>query len=350
VRVKASVVIPSYNAAGSLVRCLRSLDGQRLPARHEFEVVVVDDGSSDDTRSRVAQLSVGYPVLYLHKPRTAGSGRAAARNTGIAAATGDVVVMLDADQSVTGPFLAEHLRYHELSDDVVVLGPRRHAGPASDDQRLELLDALSHNLNGMATCWHHFFSCNASVRRRHLAETGGFDEGFVGWGLEDSELGYRLRRAGLAFAFNPDAVVLHHSEQVLTADMYREWTANLARFVTKHPNDPDVALQWLIDRCFNPEQELGWVEACLRFEYAVRAVHGRLPGRRPYETLEVRPGNLTDVRATIADRARTSALIVLDHTADRDLAAVVQCLPPDRDVVYFRRPDGTSSRGPGSGR
>ncbi|MFE7622478.1 glycosyltransferase family 2 protein [Streptomyces sp. NPDC057509] len=353
-----SLIIPSFNSRNALEVCLTSLNHQRLGPADSLEIVVVDDGSDDGTRSMVENFSCKFPLRCIHKPRTPESGRSAARNTAIEAATGDLVVMIDADEVVPPTCVAEHIRYHEHRPDLVVLGPRGYFAEGhidlerlgseftfdalppviGGDSRGGVLAKLSHNLNNMATCWHYLFSCNASVRREHLSAVGGFEESFTGWGLEDSELGYRLRQRGLAFAYNPQAVLYHQHAQVLDKDMYADWRVNLSHFTTLHPA-PEVAAQWVLDRSFDPATtDLSWVECCLRFEYAARAFEGRLPTTTPYRLIEVAEADVERARAELPGLARQSPLLLIDHTGDGELAALAQCVETPHDLVYFPRP------------
>lgn len=355
---RLSVVIPAYNAAQGLETCLRSLESQALAPGDEYDIVVVDDGSTDGTGAVVKDTAWRCPVHYLHLPRTDSSGRSKARNAGIRAATGDVIVMVDADEIAPPGFLAQHTRLHELRDDLVVIAPRHHlAGRRLDagdldrlfsgdvdalvakrDSRDALLAVLSHNLNNLATGWHHMFSCNASVRRRHLLHVGGFDEGFTGWGLEDSELGYRLHRQGLAFAYVPEAVIYHQHRQAIDARMHLDWRRNLTRFAELHPQ-PDVAAQWAIEPSVDPAaNQSSWVECALRLEFAVRALHGRLPWVR-YRLVEVDHDN-RDAAVALVRQADTDLLIV-DHLGDPELGALVQTTATSHELLYFRRPDST---------
>jgi GT2 family glycosyltransferase len=357
--MKVSVVIPSYNSGQELRACLLTLNHQDLGRDHEFEVVVVDDGSDDGTESLIGQLEWDFKLEYRYLPRTAGSGRSSARNHGIRAATGDLVILVDADVLLPPGLLAAHLDYHLRRPDMVVIGPRTDlVGGEIDLDRLARsfsLDALppvkchddrdvvfaslSDNLDNLATCWHYMFSCNFSVRREHLMAVGGFDETFTGWGLEDSELGYRLRRHGLAFAYNRDALVLHQHPQVWSGEKYQDWRANLTRFTTKYATDPDVTAQWVFDRTFDPAtSDITWEECCRRFELAVRALHGRLPDQTTYELVEVDEHNRAEVLLTLPERARSADLLVIDRVGDSALAAAVQCTRSPRELVYFSRP------------
>ncbi|MFF5233044.1 glycosyltransferase family 2 protein [Dactylosporangium sp. NPDC000521] len=289
--MKVSVVLPCYNAGPALGRCLDSLRRQDLGG-HALEVVVVDDGSTDGT-ARLAERST-CDLVYLHKPRTAASGRSAARNTGIRHATGDLVVMIDPDHVFPPDFLARHVRHHERRADLVVAGPRHRLGegeagleeflrdrsfarmPAEvRDVRVWVLARLGAELDALASCWLYAFSCNLSVRREHLLAVGGFDEGFTGWGLEDSELGYRLRRHGLAFVFEPDAVLYTWERGGMTARRYADWRRNLARFTAKHPG-ADVAALRLLDDNLNPDVTVrDGVGRYVDLEHAVRAAAPR---------------------------------------------------------------------------
>ncbi|MET7419459.1 glycosyltransferase [Dactylosporangium sp. NPDC005555] len=268
--MRVSVVLPCYNAGAALGRCLTALRRQELGG-HTLEVVVVDDGSDDGTRSLIGTIDEGLRLVYVHKPRTAASGRSAARNTGIGRASGDLVVMIDPDHVFPPDLLARHVHHHERRPDLVLTGPRHRLGdgelpleaflrdwsfagqPAAvRDIRVWVLDRLGGDLDALETCWLYAFSCNLSVRREHLLAVGGFDEGFTGWGLEDSELGYRLRRHGLAFAFDPEAVLYTWERGGMTARRYADWRRNLARFTAKHPG-PDVAALRLLDDTLNPD-------------------------------------------------------------------------------------------------
>jgi glycosyltransferase involved in cell wall biosynthesis len=358
--MQVTVVIPAYNARGSLRACLLSLNHQTAGEADGFDVVVVDDGSTDGTGAMIEELDLRYELVYHYAPRSPLSGRAAARNLGIERARGELVVMIDADQVIPPGFLGEHIRFHAYCSDLVVIGPRVFLAPGeidverlSDgfsfdalpqvgqrDSREWIWARLSENLNNLATCWHYLFTCNASVRRRHLIDAGGFDEAFRGWGLEDSELGYRLRSRGLAFGYNPRAFAIHAHREPLTAarqrELYSEWRRNLTYFTDKHTG-LEVAAQWILDRCFDPDKaDLQWAEGCVRFEYAVRAMRGRLPSPPACELVEVDHANLAAVRARLTEPDVPGNLLILDTTGDVELPILVQTLNTQHELAYFR--------------
>ncbi|MEQ8440288.1 MAG: glycosyltransferase family 2 protein [Ilumatobacter fluminis] len=113
-----SIVVPTYNRRRRLDRVLRSLAGQRTDI--PFEVVVVSDGSTDDTDEYLSSASVPLPVRAIRQDN---AGPAAARNRGIEAAAGDLIVFLD-DDVVAGPELvARHAAEHDQDDRLVTIGP-----------------------------------------------------------------------------------------------------------------------------------------------------------------------------------------------------------------------------------
>ncbi|MFE6684939.1 glycosyltransferase family 2 protein [Streptomyces sp. NPDC057743] len=294
--MRISVVVPAYRARDALELCLLALARQSLDAAHSAEVIVVDDGSADGTDRMVATLPAGLDVRYVYEPRSPASGRARARNLGLAHATGDLVVLLDADQVVAPTFLAEHARAHAEGDDLVVVGRRFQLGDGPvdrerlryefsfealppvvrGDEREPVLEAFACELAGLETAWHYVWACNASVRRGHLVAAGGFDEAFVGWGLEDAELGYRLTRRGLRLRYATEPAVYHLHRESPPAARHGEWRRNLAHFASVH-DDVVVLLQRVFEPVVDPTGPgRGRHECALRFELAARALAGRL--------------------------------------------------------------------------
>ncbi|MFB8073954.1 glycosyltransferase family 2 protein [Streptomyces californicus] len=305
-QVRISVIIPTFNARTTLRCCLLSLLHQRIGAHGSdagppftYEVIVVDDGSSDGTSEMIAQFPSRLDLRYTFLPRTDRSGRARARNAGLALATGGLVVTLDADQVVEPHFLAEHARLHAGGPGRVVAGRRLQLadGPMDEvrlehgfdpqalppvvrgDEREQLFRLLDSSLEDMVTGWHHVWTCNASFPRDRLEAVGGFDETFTGWGLEDAELAYRLVQGGATTHFAPSAVVRHEHRTPVTADMYREWCRNLAHFVRRHPA-PEVRLQEIFAPAIDPDRSAPgtWDDIAAEFEHTARRL-GADPGQ-----------------------------------------------------------------------
>lgn len=357
--MKASLVIPTYNSKELLVPCLVSLNHQRLDEPDEFEVVLVDDGSTDGTGEAVDALELNYPVRRVYLPRTGSSCRSAARNAGIRAASGDLVVFADGDQIIDPLFLQEHIRCHRARPGIVAIGFRDYLAPGTVDlpalgrsftaeafppivavdERAQVTDTLSQNLANLATGWHFLYGCNFSVRAEHLLAVGGFDEDIKKWSFEDVELGYRLHRRGLTLVHNPFSRVYHQDHPESDAERYADWRDNFAYFAAKHPG-PEVRLQWVLDAYFDPRREdrSSWFDAYLRFEFACRAVAGRLPLGRAYEVFVVDEDNLDGAVPEIERSGAVQDLIVVDTTDDRDLPVTVQTLRTGRELLYFKNP------------
>ena len=227
--MRISVVIATKDRARYLERALASLE--RQDGAPEFEAIVVDNGSSDGTRA-VAERQrerARYPLLYLHE---AEPNRGKARNRGIAAARGDLVVFCDDDVRAPAGWLAAHAHAHaRTGHPAVVNGPIVNV-PSYDDLR----KASAANYSRAFLC-----TCNVSVPRAALQSVGGFDEGFDLYGWEDTELGVRLRAAGLQRKFAWAAAIWHikpPDENTLAIETRKavEKARMATRFVEKHPS------------------------------------------------------------------------------------------------------------------
>lgn len=195
--IDLSVIIPTHNQAAALAPCLRSLVGQTLPA-DRYEILVVDDGSTDRTPEVLA--AAPPPVRAIRLPQN--RGRSAARNTGVRAARADRLVFVDSDVVVRPDFLAWHLRtQREHGAGTLSRGPIVPVATLDNAQVLRV--------PRVATSPAYLDTANAGLERRAVIDAGMFDEAFPGYGWEDFELGYRLRRHGLRRAFCRQAAAFH---------------------------------------------------------------------------------------------------------------------------------------------
>lgn len=208
--IQLSVVIPSYNRAAQLQACLQALAAQTL-SPSTFEVVVVVDGSTDDTRARLAALTLPYPLRIVWQ---ANAGQCAALNRGAAEATGPVIVFLDNDV-LPGPGLLEaHAQALQGQATHVGIGRLTMQPPASSSgftrsfARMwnQHYDRLNEGVR--APGWRDCYSGNLSVPRELWLAAGGFapdiSAGF------DIELGYRLEQHGARFVYVHGAVGEHN--------------------------------------------------------------------------------------------------------------------------------------------
>lgn len=194
-----SVVIPTRDRATSLHRCLDALTVQSVPAE-EFEVVVVDDGSSDET----PRLLDGYAAPFsLRAVNQANAGAGAARNRGIELAAGEFCLFLDDDIVADQELVAEHLRVQREAGGVVGVGRLRlvmesRGGLATHFARWWERHYAAFETGAAEPDFWACFSGNLSAPTAALRRIGGFDESLTR--TEDVEVGYRLAGAGLRIA------------------------------------------------------------------------------------------------------------------------------------------------------
>lgn len=211
-----SVVVPTFERRASLARLLEALNEQTRVG--DMEVIVVDDGSRDDTAAWLARFQPRYPLRVLEQ---AHGGPGAARNRGIAEARGELIVFLDDDVVPEPDLIAGHMAAHNAAPNSVVCGPMlppagwaRPAWIRWEEQKL--VDQYVLMTRGVYTCtYRQFFTGNASLLRAPLLTAGGFDPSFAR--AEDVELGYRLHLAGLGFVFEPAARVWHYPQRSFAA-------------------------------------------------------------------------------------------------------------------------------------
>ncbi len=225
--IRVSVVIPAYNVAFCLQDCLTGVQRQTLP-REQFEVILVDDGSSDNTLSLATQLKGSLGLDNLQIAHQANAGPASARNQGIRLAKGAIIAFLDSD-CVPQPDWLENL-IQPLLDNQELIGAEGRTLPASEQRTL--VDHYIDNPNGG-----YYWTCNIAYRRQTLLDIGGFDEGFPYPASEDIDIAHRIQKKG-AIAFAPDAVVYHliltrgFSKHLSTASTF----SSIIRLHRKHPD------------------------------------------------------------------------------------------------------------------
>jgi cellulose synthase/poly-beta-1,6-N-acetylglucosamine synthase-like glycosyltransferase len=228
INVKASVVIPAYNADQTLINCLNALREQDIAI--PYEIIVVDDCSDDQTASLVTGSDV---TLIKHDKRR---GAAAARNNGIKAARGEIICFTDADCAPKSDWLYEILipfSDRSISGCKGVYITRQNEVVARFVQ-IEYED--KYNLLEKQAHIDFIDTYSAAYRREVLQTNNGFDEQFTY--LEDQELSFRLAARGYKMVFHPQAAVYHQHADSLAAYARKKFTIGYwkAQVVRRFPN------------------------------------------------------------------------------------------------------------------
>jgi glycosyltransferase involved in cell wall biosynthesis len=229
---RVSVVVPTYNRPDQLGAALAALERQTLPA-HEFEVIVVDNGSAADDTDRVIARVLENGVLQLRAVRNDHTrGPAGGRNDGWRIARAPIVAFTDDDCEPTPEWLAEALAVAAGVPGAIVQGPTM-PNPAD----AERLGVFSRSVT-VSRLGPSYETCNIFYPRAVLERLGGFDETFgdVPAG-EDTDLAWRAIESGVQTAFAPAALVLHAVHELDLHGMLREatrWTET-PRVLARHP-------------------------------------------------------------------------------------------------------------------
>lgn len=256
-----SIVIPTFNRCSILRRTMEALLCQDA-GTEDFEIIVIDDGSSDDTFQVVSDLKgmSSVEVRYLHQENR---GPGAARNYGLQEARGKIVLFVDDDIVGMPSMLAEHLRYHRLypSDKVAILG-RVELAPEMPPTPLNLRhlvfrwDSIA---DGQELSWQYFITCNISLKKSFLLENDlFFDEDLAGSGYEDTEIGYRCSIKGLRILYNAHALSHHNYAVTLQGylRMCEHYGGALAVIHHKYPELKDELGDYLCFSWRNPPLRL----------------------------------------------------------------------------------------------
>lgn len=263
ITLAASVVIPAWNARETIEACLRAIEASSFAIRRPslLEVIVVDDGSTDGTRECLQTLGFAINVVLVSQTHR---GRAQAMNTGLAIASGDVVISCDADVLPTRWAIEEFIRRHQVIGPAVLVGFRTNVPLAEADSRigsprcaLARDNRLAFDWPGwpenMIVCSDHLrrlgggrrlwmpsgerwdlprmvFGCLFSALRTDLEAVGGYDQRFEGWGWEDTLLAAELIALGRYVVPVYTASGFHVAHPARSPRRWREAAENRRRY------------------------------------------------------------------------------------------------------------------------
>ena len=206
---KVSVVIPTRDRQRELIACLEAMQQQTFPAEG-YEVLICDDGSTEDLKPVLSQFQSKLNLIYL---RQLPQGPAAARNLGIRNARAPIVAMTDSDTLPDREWLAQLMITLQANPQAVAV-----EGKVTSEKPDEF-GALGEGPTNLAGGV--YLTCNCAYRRDVLLKAGGFDESFPYPAYEDVELAARVRPWG-DIAWQPDAVVYHPRRRITSSTVIKK--------------------------------------------------------------------------------------------------------------------------------
>jgi GT2 family glycosyltransferase/glycosyltransferase involved in cell wall biosynthesis len=254
---RISVVVPTFNRQDSLLKCLRALERQSILSQ-EFEVIVIDDASTDGTAEMLSSCPVSFELKYFKQVK---GGPGTARNEGIRRAEGEIVLFIGDDIMADERLLEEHLLAHAQRHEpgTAILG---HIDWEPGLQRSAVMDfvcgdsslqfAYTHIPKLGSLDYRFFYTSNISLRRQFLVDAASdgviFDPCFSFAAFEDSEFAFRLAKRGLEIHYCARALVYHEHWMDLDSFSRREYCAGRMAvvFYRKHPQlDEQLQVRWI---------------------------------------------------------------------------------------------------------
>ncbi|WP_026582965.1 glycosyltransferase [Bacillus sp. J33] len=288
---KVTVIMPTYNKYSEILMTLHSLECQRF-SKKEFEVIIADDGSLDETFKIFNHHAFSFNIVYIRSNKNI--GRPNMRNLGIKNANGKVLIFLDSEILVKPDFIDKHFKAHTERDQVVVCGSMVLHGvftkyhPKYNDDQLRQLQILikknpammvnlpnilrnkkpvnlltkkhiydqsfmkysfekpfvqiyrdtlfnlyGNELKEFNFPWILFCTGNVSVKAKGIKEVGLFEE-YPGYGWDDHEMGYRLYKKGYTF-LNHTGLTAYHQEHPIAKSNPLDASRNFVRMFNKYP-------------------------------------------------------------------------------------------------------------------
>ncbi|MGA7219327.1 MAG: glycosyltransferase [Candidatus Sulfotelmatobacter sp.] len=268
-----SVVIAAYNKSEYLRACLSCLEAAQFD-RGQFEVIVVNDGSTDDTKAFLDQHQPTYSFRVVH---TENQGLASARNAGIEKASGRLLVMLDND-CMLAPDALQHLyRAYCETPEAMLISTIRHiaiqnvasvmarlrnsdlsfmndvslrVGEENESALQRLLRLIKHNLPNLVTGWVGAQGPSVSMSADLFRQLNGYDGAIRRYGMEDFDLAFRVTKTGRRLRYVGDSVIFHLDHGHPQLNLLSDAAMTTQYFYKKHRAEPEAKpfVQFLSDQ------------------------------------------------------------------------------------------------------
>lgn len=231
-KIKVSIIIPTYNRQKSLLRTLDSLFIQTFP-QENLEIIIVDDGSTDDTETLIQETKKSHENLVYIKQEN--KGAASARNLGILHSKGDIIGFTDDDCVPAPTWIESALPYFNSKNVCGVQGVTLPLHKVSQKNKIfNFTDVVTFKGNEKIN---YYPTCNIFYMKKHLIEVGCFDEKLYSW-TEDTDLAYRLIKRGYTINLSSNAVVYHEVRYINIFNYIfkrKKRLVSFPLFVKKHP-------------------------------------------------------------------------------------------------------------------
>jgi GT2 family glycosyltransferase len=244
-----SVVIATYNRSVSLAATLRSLANLQVPAGLLYEVIIVDNNSTDETRATVEGFidSGQQNVRYLFEPR---QGKAVALNNGVREAKGKIIAMTDDDCVVDSRWIESILQEFTSDADLAAIGGRVELYNRMDEPLAVRVSTQRRVIAPFDPCSAPIIGCNVAFKREIFGAIGYFDPDF-GPGsnhrlvVEDVDFLYRVCKSGFKIVYCPQVLVYHNHRRRTDAELAsvsRNYVRGRGAFYCKHVLRKDGAV------------------------------------------------------------------------------------------------------------
>lgn len=200
--LRISVIIPAYNASRTLAECLSALQKQTIP-RSDYEIIIVDDGSTDNTVSIADSFDVNV-IQQAH------AGPALARNLGVSHAKGELILFTDSDCIASPDFIEQMTKPFSDPNVVGVKGAYRSRQREVWARFAQIEFEERYSKLARSSSIDFVDSHAAAFRKQVFLEVGGFDPHFPVANNEDVDLSYKIARIGYKMVFNPEAIIFHY--------------------------------------------------------------------------------------------------------------------------------------------
>ncbi len=229
IKTTCSLIVSTYNWTPALRLCLESIRRQRVMPH---ELIIADDGSTEDTRAVIEQYQniFSIPVKHIWQPDE-GYQLARIRNKAFAASSSDYIVQIDGDLILHPHFIADHLAFCAPGSFVSgarAMIPKELSAQLLQSQHLpasisrsqlqkkynavysKTLAALNYLFQRGRKNYQYVLGCNMAFWRNDLLQVNGYNEAFAGWGKEDNDIAIRLINAGVQLRFIKFGAIVYH--------------------------------------------------------------------------------------------------------------------------------------------